>query len=88
MDSVVIDHLKERMMCESGNCGTCESKSECCDFDNHAGFPMICYVCGKKGCDQCMDELLNDNEWSDNATIIFCDKCYKAKVLKERKWLR
>lgn len=67
-------------MCESGNCETCEEKNECCDFDNHAGLPMTCSICGKYGCDRCMDELLNDNEWSDNVSTIFCDECYKKKV--------
>jgi len=70
-------------MCESGNCQTCDSKYECCDFDNHIGFPMVCSVCAYVGCDACMTELLNDNEWSDDASIIYCDKCYNAKVLKQ-----
>ena len=70
-------------MCESGNCEVCQDKINCCDFDNHTGFAMICSVCGRNGCDRCMEELLNDSEWSDNTSIIYCNKCYNAKVLKE-----
>jgi len=68
-------------MCESGNCETCESSYECCDWGNCQGEPVTCVSCGKIGCADCVNNYTDEN--SELGIIFICDKCYNAKVLKE-----
>lgn len=60
-------------MCESGNCETCEAKSDCCDWGNHTGKTTVCRVCHRLKCTECSELYYVSNESDDMYYV--CGEC-------------